>query len=299
MLRVRNLNACVGGTDADRVHILRNISFDVSSNEIVGMLGESGAGKSMAARAIMGLTPSAVKISYDELVTSDVKISMIFQHPTMALNPVFTIGEQMMETLLLHKLADNKTNARKAATTLLAEMGIDYPAERLNSYPHQLSGGMNQRVMIALALAASPRLLLADEPTTALDVIIQAQIIKLLMDLRYKRKLAMLFISHNIALVERIADRVIVMTAGEIVEVIDKERLARGDVRHPYTKALKECVPSLAKRGEPLATIAGRMAKNTADYANRCIFCERCPNAMDRCRREKPVLADGVACFAC
>lgn len=311
MISVKNLNVKIVNNDSNDFTVLRDISFTLDAPEILGILGESGSGKSMLAKTISGLIEPPVVANFDSIEfegrplvkTADFAcvrgegISMIFQHPTSALNPVLTIGGQMVETILYHKRADNKKQALEMSASLLEETGISHPEDRLNSYPHQLSGGMNQRVMTALALATKPRLMIADEPTTALDVITQAQIISMLEKLGKSHNFAMLFITHDLSLMEKIADRVLVMYAGEIVEVIEGKALREGNVRHPCTEALKKSIPSLAVKGEKLYTIKGQIAKNGAEYDSSCIFHERCPYAQPNCAKRKPSLENGVRCF--
>jgi oligopeptide/dipeptide ABC transporter ATP-binding protein len=304
MLSVSNLTTVISADP--EFYVARNISFAVQKREVLGILGESGSGKSLLAKTICGLTVPPVKtiggtIEFDGVFLrskDDFKavqgggISMIFQHPTSSLNPVMTIGEQIIETILFHKIAENKAAARDIAINSLADTGIEHPADRLNAYPHQLSGGMNQRAMIALALATRPKLLIADEPTTALDVITQAQIIELLLKLAKTKDFATIFITHDLALAEKISDRILVMYAGEVIE----EFLRASAVSHPCAVALRQCLPNLAKRGQPLATIQGRIPQNTSDYDSACIFHERCTHATVRCRTEKPTMKEGVSC---
>ncbi|MDR2104267.1 MAG: ABC transporter ATP-binding protein, partial [Deferribacteraceae bacterium] len=215
-----------------------------------------------------------------------------------ALNPVFTIGEQLVETIRFHDKLD-KHSAREKAVQLLEKTRIPYPSERLSSYPHQLSGGMNQRVMIALALAAKPKLLIADEPTTALDVLTQNQIIELLAEFAVQKEFAILFITHDISLIESIADTILVLYAGEIIEILTGDDLKSGRMRHPCTKALKECLPKLTTKplSSHLYTIQGQIAQNSREFDNRCIFSDRCEKLLPICTKEKPKLVDKVKCF--
>jgi ABC-type dipeptide/oligopeptide/nickel transport system ATPase component len=293
-------------------HILRDVTFTVPVSGITGILGESGSGKSMLAKTVTGLLPSGVKkfsgsVSFDgkELISSkDFEkirghgISMIFQHPTSALNPVFTIGEQLIETIRLYD-GLSRSSAKERAAELLGKTGIAHPAERLNSYPHQLSGGMNQRVMIALAIAAHPKLMIADEPTTALDVLTQNQIIALLADLTKSRSFGVLFITHDISLIENIADNILVLYAGEVIEILSGADLKRGSIKHPCTKALKDCLPKLTASplAEPLFTIPGQIAANTEEFDDKCIFSERCGKVIPVCAKGKPKFVDNVKCF--
>jgi oligopeptide/dipeptide ABC transporter ATP-binding protein len=266
----------------------------------------------MLAKAVTGLLPNGVKkfsgsIRFEGKSLDSPKdfekvrgggISMIFQHPASALNPVFTIGEQLMETIRFHDRID-RAAARHKAAELLEKTGIRHPAERLNSYPHQLSGGMNQRVMIALALAARPKLLIADEPTTALDVLTQNQIISLLAELANEKDFAILFITHDISLIENIADNIFVLYAGEMIEILSGDDLKSGHMRHPCTKALKDCLPKLttAPLASRLYTIKGQIAQNGIEFDNKCIFSDRCEKLLPVCTKEKPKLVDKVKCF--
>ncbi|MDR2883615.1 MAG: ABC transporter ATP-binding protein [Deferribacteraceae bacterium] len=305
MLSLSNLTVKISA--AEDFYVARELSLSIGANEVVGILGESGSGKSLLAKSICGLTTPPIRtiggsITLDgrTLTTeNDFKevrgkgISMIFQHPTSALNPVMTIGEQLIETILYHKIAADKATAKELAIDLLTDTGIEHPTDRMNAYPHQLSGGMNQRVMIALALATKPKVLIADEPTTALDVIIQAQIIELLAKLSREKGFSTIFITHDLALAEKISDRILVMYAGEIIEELSKGAPAH----HPCTTALKNCLPNFENRGATLPTITGIIPQNTSKYDNCCIFHERCQVAQDRCQIEKPTLKDGVKCF--
>ena len=310
-LELDNLSVKITEHGRNGFYVLRNVSFAFKTPEVVGILGESGSGKSILAKEICGLNSYPVtklsgSVSFNGKTLSTKKdyagvrgkqISMIFQHPASALNPVMTIGDQMTETILHHKMAPNKNSAAELAISLLEDTGIQHPTDRMRSYPHQLSGGMNQRVMIAMALSTQPQLMIADEPTTALDVITQEQIIKLLSDLGKKRGYSTLFITHNISLMQKIADRVLVLYAGEMMEMLTGEKLAAGKTRHPCTSALKKCLPALSHIGSSLPTIPGQIAKNDERYDNCCIFHERCLYTQPRCRSEKPEFTDGVRCF--
>jgi oligopeptide/dipeptide ABC transporter ATP-binding protein len=293
-------------------NILKDVTFTVPASGITGILGESGSGKSMLAKTVTGLLPAGVKkfsgsIIFEGIALETPKdfekvrgqgISMIFQHPTSALNPVFTIGEQLMETICRHDRV-SRAAAKTKAAELLEKTGIAHPMERLNSYPHQLSGGMNQRVMISLAIAAHPKLLIADEPTTALDVLTQNQIIALLEELAQTKDFGVLFITHDISLIERIADSVLVLYAGEVIEILSGEDLKKGNIKHPCTKALKDCLPKLTTSplSSPLFTIPGQIAQNTAEYNDKCIFSDRCEKYFSICAKEKPKFIDNVKCF--
>ncbi|MDR2400441.1 MAG: ABC transporter ATP-binding protein [Deferribacteraceae bacterium] len=292
--------------------ILKDITFTVPASGITGILGESGSGKSMLAKTVTGLLPNGVKkfsgtISFNGAALTSPKdfedirgrgISMIFQHPSSALNPVFTIGEQLTETICFHDRV-SKSAARLKAAELLDKTGIGHSKERLNAYPHQLSGGMNQRVMIALAIAARPKLLIADEPTTALDVLTQNQIIALLAELAKDRDFGILFITHDISLIESIADNILVLYAGEMIEILSGADLKSGNMLHPCTKALKACLPKLTTEplSAPLYTIPGQIVQNTEEFNGKCIFADRCGQHIPVCSKEKPKFVDNVKCF--
>ena len=315
LLDVKNLRIGFrqGGTIARAVE---DTSFFIRRGELLALVGESGSGKSVTAMSLLGLLPevSAVisngtamfdghdllKMSRKEL--SDIRgnrISMIFQEPMTALNPVLTIGWQIGEVLRRHRGLD-KEETRKQVVELLRKVGIPSPEKRAEDYPHQLSGGMRQRVMIAIALACRPELLIADEPTTALDVTVQAQIMDLLAELRSEYGTSVLFITHNLALVREQADRVAVMYAGSIMEQGTCEEIFKAPM-HPYTRLLMQSVPSTTQRGRRLASIAGMVPKGT-DIITGCGFAGRCPFKSDACDAQKPSLEafDGgheVACL--
>ncbi|HEX5804332.1 MAG TPA: dipeptide ABC transporter ATP-binding protein [Azospira sp.] len=284
---------------------MSGISFTVAAGETYALLGESGCGKSASALALMRLLPAAgrvlggeVRLSGQELLglpEAEMRgvrgggMAMIFQEPATSLNPVLTVGRQIGEVLAQHTdLAGEAARAR--AEKLLAAVGIADAARRLDEYPFQLSGGMKQRVMIAMALAGSPRLLVADEPTTALDVTIQAQILDLLQDLQAEREMGMLLITHDLGVVARMAHRVGVMYAGELVEEAPAAAFFERP-RHPYTQALFAALPDLSRRGQRLTTIAGQVPSLAAMPAG-CRFAPRCPHAWERCRSESPGWSD-------
>jgi oligopeptide/dipeptide ABC transporter ATP-binding protein len=301
MLYVSGLNVGIKNS-LSYIHILRDISFQVADGEILGIGGESGSGKTILAKTIMGLISDPVKrysgdIVFDGKALEKEKdfravrgknISMIFQNPTASLNPVMKIGVQLTETLRTADPSLSKADAEKRAEALLREVELDYPKERLESYPHQLSGGMNQRVMIAMALASNPELLIADEPTTALDVTIQKQIIELLLKLNREKKLSIIFITHDLSLMQTVSHRCIILYAGEIMEKIDSNDLREGRIKHPYTKSLKKCIPVLGNPEEQLYSIPGVIEKNTNEFDSSCVFVKRCFNAIDICSKEKP-----------
>jgi len=273
--------------------------------------GESGSGKTILANSIMNLikipvvkTAGSIFLDGKELVTEKdfrairgTKVSMIFQNPTASLNPVYTVGNQIVETIRVHNPEISKTEALKRAEHLLEEVEIHHPAERLNSFPHQLSGGMNQRVMIAMALASDPELLIADEPSTALDVTIQEQIVDLIKKLNREKNLTVLFITHDLSLLSRVADESFIMYAGEIMERLTGKDLKEGGMRHPYTRNLQRCIPKLGDDREYLNTIKGTITFNNKNFDNACVFHPRCEKASDKCRTEKPKFKDGFSCF--
>ena len=300
-------------SDAGPVPAVRGVSFDIAAGETVALVGESGCGKSVTAMSIMRLTPGSVsanhlsfdgrelpKLSEPEMrAVRGGQVGMIFQEPMTSLNPVFTVGRQIEEVLVLHQRLGAKA-AREQALELLRRVGIPSPERRLTQYPHELSGGMKQRVMIAIAIACRPRLLIADEPTTALDVTIQAQIMELLRSLKQELGMAVLLITHDLGVVAHFAERVLVMYAGKIVE--------QGTVRdifkrpaHPYTRALIGALPDPLKPAERLEAIPGRVPSPRLLPAG-CAFCARCKHAFAPCPTEQPPLypvAKGheAACF--
>jgi peptide/nickel transport system ATP-binding protein len=291
-------------TRAGLVRAVDGVSFHIDRGELLGVVGESGCGKSITALSIMRLIAPPGKIVSGEinfkgknlLKLSDAQmreirgddIAMIFQDPMTSLNPVFTVGDQIAEALRLHKNLSRKA-ARDAAVEAMREVAIPDPARRANDYPHQLSGGMRQRVMIAMALACDPELLIADEPTTALDVTIQAQILELLNDLRRNRDLAVLLITHDLGVVAEVADRVAVMYTGRIVEESPVEELFARP-KHPYTEGLLRSVPKLTAedvaKATRLETIEGTVPSPT-NLPPGCHFAPRCPHRMPRCTEEE------------
>ncbi|MCO5065225.1 MAG: ABC transporter ATP-binding protein [Rhizobiaceae bacterium] len=280
---------------------VRDVSFSVEPGETLCIVGESGCGKSLTALAIMGLLPrrarrSAARLKFEELelgaiperAMMDIRgngIAMIFQDPMTSLNPSFTIGNQLEEVLVRHRGA-SRAEARDRALFLLEKVGISAPHLRLKQYPHQLSGGLRQRVMIAMALMCNPKLLIADEPTTALDVTIQVQILHLLNDLCDEFGMGLLLITHDLGIVSRIADRVAVMYAGEIVELGKSSEVMLNPI-HPYTEALLKCIPVPGKveRGQYLGSIPG-VVPSLAEEISGCVFRERCAYAMPQCAED-------------
>jgi peptide/nickel transport system ATP-binding protein/oligopeptide transport system ATP-binding protein len=299
LLEVDNLQTYFE-TRAGLVKSVDGVSFSIGEGELVGLVGESGCGKSITALSIMRLVSKpgrivggSIRFKGEELTTASSDrlreirgddIAMIFQDPMTSLNPVYTVGEQIAEALRLHKKLDRKA-AWDAAVAAMREVSIPSPERRAKDYPHQLSGGMRQRVMIAMALACDPELLIADEPTTALDVTIQAQILELLDDLRKTRKLAVLLITHDLGVVAEVADRVCVMYTGRVVERSNVRELF-ADPKHPYTRGLLRSVPRLsdatAPRATRLSTIEGTVPSPT-NLPDGCHFAPRCEHRMEKC----------------
>jgi oligopeptide/dipeptide ABC transporter ATP-binding protein len=284
---------------------VKDVSFALARNETLALVGESGCGKSMTALSIMGLVPApAGRIAAGRIVLEGReitglpeaelerirgdRIAMIFQEPMTSLNPVMTVGDQVAEPLIRHR-GLSRREALKQALALLEEVKIPSAAARLSEYPHQFSGGMRQRVMIAMALACEPAVLLADEPTTALDVTIQAQVLGLLADLRARHGTAVLFITHNLGVVAQIADRVAVMYAGEIVEEGPVEAIFAAP-GHPYTRALFATIPRIDRVGQDLAAIPGRVPALDS-MPQGCRFAPRCPLRRDGCERDQALVA--------
>ena len=288
-------------SDDGIVRVVEDVNFSLQRGKTLSLVGESGCGKSLTAFAILQLLPpfgkilsGSVKLHGRELVGLDDEqmqevrggdISMIFQEPMSALNPVFKIGMQIAEALILHRDMD-KAEALEQAIALLEAVGIPDPASRADSYPHQLSGGMRQRVMIAMALACEPEVLVADEPTTALDVTIQAQILDLVHDLQEKLHTAILFISHDFGVVSRMADEIAVMYAGRIIEHGTSSNILL-EAQHPYTQALLETTPRMDRSLARLPAIPGRVPSPT-NRPTGCCFRPRCDKAMEVCKTERP-----------
>jgi oligopeptide/dipeptide ABC transporter ATP-binding protein len=278
------------------------VSFTVAEGETLGLVGESGSGKSMTCLSILRLTPrpaarilgGRVLLDGDDLLAKSERemqrirgrrVAMILQDPMSSLNPVFSIGMQVREPLASYHGISGRALASRAVE-LLAAVGISSPAERLRAFPHQLSGGMRQRVVGAMAISSPPRLLIADEPTTSLDLTIQAQYLRLLKDLQARHRLAMIFVTHNLGIVARMCDRVAVMYAGRIVEAGPVEAIFAAP-RHPYTRALLASVPRLGAETEWLTAIEGQ-PPDLAALPPGCAFAPRCAHAMERCRAEEP-----------
>jgi oligopeptide/dipeptide ABC transporter ATP-binding protein len=291
-------------TARGEISAIEDISFELNAGEILGIVGESGSGKSVTALTIMGLLPQppariaagSVRFAGEELTTASPNrmekirgagISMVFQEPMTSLNPVFTIGEQIMETVRAHERMSASAQ-RERAIEMLDRVGIPSASERLNDYPHQLSGGQRQRVMIAMSLACRPKLLIADEPTTALDVTIQAQVLDLLMDLRDELGMAIMIITHNMGVIAEVADRVLVMYAGRIIEQSPAADLFNRP-QHPYTKGLLACVPTLQQDRHRLIAIPGSLPE-PARRPPGCRFAPRCTYRIEACRTAIPPL---------
>ena len=291
-------------TSAGAVRAVDGVAFSVMPADTVGVVGESGCGKSVTALSILrliqppGRIDSASRIEFEgrDLLTlseADIRavrgnrIAMIFQEPMTALNPVFTVGEQIAEVVRVHTRASRR-EAWARAVDMLAQMGIPSPAERAKQYPHQLSGGMRQRVMIAMALVMQPAVVIADEPTTALDVTIQAQILELLAELQRRFGTSILLITHDLGVIAEMASRVVVMYAGEVVEQAPVGELFAA-AHHPYTEGLLHAMPRVGHERERLAVIPGTVPLPTA-WPSGCRFHDRCPYAWERCAREHPPL---------
>jgi oligopeptide/dipeptide ABC transporter ATP-binding protein len=304
LLEVNNLKTYFF-TGEGLIKAIDGIDFTINRGETLALVGESGCGKSMTALSLLRLIPEPGRIvegdirfdGLDLLHTPEEevrrvrgnRISMIFQEPMTSLNPVFRIGEQIMESLQLHRGYD-KQKATDIATELLHKVGIPDAGQRLNDYPHQLSGGMRQRVMIAMALACDPQLLIADEPTTALDVTIQAQIMDLLGHIQEERDMATLLITHDLGVVAENADRVAIMYAGKILETAPVIEIYE-DPRHPYTQGLLACIPRIGERRERLVPIEGSVPK-AGSVDEGCSFLERCSESFAPCRGQLPPLKE-------
>jgi oligopeptide/dipeptide ABC transporter ATP-binding protein len=313
VLEVNNLSIRFAGQPADMID---DVSFAIGSGRTLCLVGESGCGKSVTSLAIMGLLPrrvaqirdGAARFMGEDLLSMDRAtletkrgndLAMIFQEPMTSLNPVFTVGEQVAESVRRHRKC-GRAEARERALEMFRRVRIPAPEKRLDEYPHQLSGGMRQRVMIAMALANDPVLLIADEPTTALDVTIQAQILDLMRDLQAETGTALLLITHDLGVVAEIANDVAVMYAGHVVEHGPVGAIFT-DPQHPYTLGLMGSMPALGGRTGRLMTIAGSVPSADAMPAG-CRFSTRCPFVVEKCRRERPPMTTmpgghGVACF--
>ncbi|OCG75886.1 dipeptide ABC transporter ATP-binding protein [Gilliamella sp. Occ4-3] len=298
LLEVKELSVQFGGFKA-----VDHISYDVEQGQVVGIVGESGSGKSVSSLAIMGLIDFPGKVNANALhfdgkdlqqISTKMRrkivgadVAMIFQDPMTSLNPCFTIGYQIIETLKIHQ-GGSKKALKARAIELLKLVGIPDAENRLKVYPHQLSGGMSQRIMIAIAIACNPKLLIADEPTTALDVTIQGQIIELLLELQRKNNMALILITHDLALVSEAAQKIIVMYAGQVVEIGDAEIIFKKPL-HPYTQALLRSLPEFTQDKERLASLSG-VVPGKYDRPTGCLLNPRCPYATEHCYTQEPAL---------
>lgn len=289
-------------TDDATVYAVNGLNLTLDRGETLGLVGETGAGKTTSALSVMRLLPDRIgkikkgKITMDgieltQATEADMRafrgemMSMIFQDPMTSLNPILTIGEQIEEILILHKKEMGREERAKRVEEILSMVGLS--PERKNDYPHQFSGGMKQRVVIAMALACEPQLILADEPTTALDVTIQAQVLKMMKELKERLNTAMILITHDLGVVAQTCDRVAIMYAGEVIEIGDVKDIFEGDKHHPYTVGLFGSIPSLTKETRRLNPIDGLMPDPTNPPAG-CKFHDRCPKCMEICREKRP-----------
>jgi peptide/nickel transport system ATP-binding protein len=316
LLEVKNLETAFD-IDGTFYNAVDNVSFTVKPRQIVGIVGESGCGKSVMSLSIMKLLPKGIGkirsgeilfdgINLEKLTDKEINrirgkdISMIFQEPMTSLNPVFTIGFQLQEVLFNHQKI-SKQEARQKSIALLKSVGISRPEKIIDEYPHQLSGGMRQRVMIAIAIACQPKLLIADEPTTALDVTVQAQILELLKEIQEINDMSVILITHDLGVVAEMCDEVIVMYAGRIAEKTDVDTLFHNP-KHPYTKLLMGAIPKMDEDVEELSSIKGIVPSLKNMPVVGCRFADRCPDAMPECTQFTPKLAENdkgheVACF--
>ena len=313
ILSVRDLNLWFDG-DYSSPQILNNVNFDIYKGETLGIAGESGCGKTVTSLSVLRLLKSpparvegTIRFQGENLLALPMnqmrkirgnKIAMIFQEPMTSLNPFFKIGYQLEEVFKLHQNLDKK-QAREKAIEMLRAVKIPLPEQRVDEYPHQLSGGMRQRVMIAMALSCHPELLIADEPTTALDVTIQAQVLDLMRQLQKEFGTAIMFITHDLGVIRQLCDRVIIMYCGEVVEIARVEELFEKP-KHPYTNGLLSTLPKFGQK-DKLPTIPG-VVPPAGKFPAGCVFEPRCPHACEQCRAEKPELYDTgdghcVRCF--
>ncbi|ABQ34982.1 MULTISPECIES: ABC transporter ATP-binding protein [Bradyrhizobium] len=312
VLSVRNLQVEFE-TRRGMLRAIDSVSYDIAKGEVLGVVGESGAGKSVTGLAVIGLIDPPGRISGGEILLSGLRIDnlppeemrkvrgkrigMIFQDPLTSLNPLYRVGDQIIETIKTHtNLTDQQ--ARKRAIDLLAEVGIPAPEKRIDGYPHEFSGGMRQRVVIALALCAEPELIIADEPTTALDVSVQAQIISLIKRLGRDHGTAVMLVTHDMGVIAETCDRVAVMYAGRVAEIGPVQEVIKNPL-HPYAKGLMGAIPTLAGEDKRLVQIPGAMPRLSA-IPPGCSFNPRCSSAFDRCRVDRPEpLRQGTQAVAC
>ena len=316
LLEVQDLVTSFPGSGSERARVVDGVSFNIRPGEVMALVGESGCGKSVSALSLLRLVPKpgaiesgSVLLDGKDILSLSVpdmrkvrghEMSMIFQEPMTSLNPVVRVGDQVVEAIRLHEDVSVKA-ARSRTLELFKQVRIPDPEVRLDAYPHHLSGGLKQRIMIAMALATRPKLIIADEPTTALDVTIQAQILSLLRQLQQELDTAVLLITHDLGVVNELADRISVMYAGRIVEQGDRREVL-ANPGHPYTRGLLRSMPGLGRPGEPLAEISG-MVPAPADWPRGCRFCTRCSEVLDICESEVPArrrlsLTHHVACHA-
>ena len=317
VLEIRGLNSYFF-TEKGVAPAVDGLDLDIPKGKIIGLVGESGCGKSMTAKSIMGLLKypgrvagGSIRFEDQDLTRLSDKelrkicgndISMIFQEPMTSLNPVLKVGRQVRETLLVHNPTMSKAEAKQRVVEMFQRVGIPEAEKRYDCYPHELSGGLRQRVMIAMAMVCKPKLLIADEPTTALDVTIEAQILRLMKELRDETGMSVLIITHNMGVVAEICDYVYVMYAGKIMEQAETFELF-DHTMHPYTKGLLDSIPRIGQNAERLHTIPGEVP-NLLHLSQGCPFSNRCEYATDQCRTEKaqlhPVAPDHqVRCFRC
>ena len=301
LLEVKDLHVMYR-TDDDNVYALNGVDISVEKGRTLGLVGETGAGKTTLALSIMRLLPDRVGFitkggitleGRDLLALSEADmrllrgndISMIFQDPMTSLNPIHTVGDQIAEVIALHNQDASKAEVERKVDEMLEMVGI--PAIRKSEYPHQFSGGMKQRIVIAIALACNPRLLLADEPTTALDVTIQAQVLEMMNELKQKLQTSMILITHDLGIVAQICDQVAIMYAGEVVEIGTVEDIFEGEQHHPYTVGLFGAIPNMAEESPRLHPIDGLMPDPSVVLPG-CPFAERCPHCQERCKESRP-----------
>lgn len=301
ILEINNLKT-VFKSRGQEVQAVRGVSFSVGESEIVGLVGESGSGKSVTMKAVLGILPENAEISSDSMKLNGTELSslseeeyrklrgkdmtMIFQDPMTALNPLLKVGKQLEEVILRHSKC-SKEEAKKKAVEMLGKVGIPTPEQRVKQYPHEFSGGMRQRVLIAMALACEPKLLIADEPTTALDVTIQAQILDLLKELKEEYQTSIVLITHDMGVVATVCSKIAIIYGGLIMETGTADEIFYNP-KHPYTKALLRAIPSLdLKEGERLQSIEG-LPPSLIDPPKGCPFAERCEYANEKCKNEMP-----------
>ena len=302
-------------TDEGEVQAVRDVSFSLNAGEVLAVVGESGCGKSVLCKSIMKLLPENAKIKNGKILVNGEEIagygerrmrelrgklfSMVFQNPMTSLNPTMTVGAQIAEAVRAHQKDMGKEEVEQRVTELMQLVGIEQAEERKKAYPYHFSGGMRQRVVLAIALAGNPEILFADEPTTALDVTIQAQILDLLREIQKKLGTATVFVTHDLGVVARIADRVAVMYAGQLVEYAEGEKIFT-EPKHPYTQGLQAAIPRLDEEKDTLLSIPGNVPM-LYDLPKGCIFSPRCAHATEQCRNERPELVENsghlVRCF--